>query len=166
VRGRIQAEALALALAGAGIEAIVSSDLRRARETAGILGRVLGLEPTCDIRLRERDLGAWSGLTTEEIAARWPDELARVRARDPAIRPGGGESLADVGLRVDALLAELAGRPSPARLALMTHGGVIRTLRPSGPVANAAWACATLDQLFARVPAGTASAAPAEAERL
>src|SRR5690606_25454710 len=73
-RGIAQAEALARELAGSGIEAIVASDLRRARETARILGAALGLEPAIDARLRERDLGTWSGLTTPQIAGRWPEE--------------------------------------------------------------------------------------------
>ena len=46
-----------------------------------------------DARLRERDLGYWSGLTSVEIVARWPADLARLRARDPELQPGGGESL-------------------------------------------------------------------------
>jgi probable phosphoglycerate mutase len=146
-RGRLQAQALAGALAGAGIEAIVSSDLRRARETAEALGRALGLEPTHDARLRERDLGAWSGLTRDEIAARWPEELARVRARDPAFRPGGGESLDDVTRRVGEFLRALAARSEPARVALVSHGGVLRTLRPALVLANAGWVRATLDEL-------------------
>jgi probable phosphoglycerate mutase len=147
-RGREQAQALGRALAGSGIEAIVASDLRRARETARALGRALDLESADDARLRERDLGAWSGLTTPEIAGRWPAEFARVRARDPEVRPGGGESLRDVTARAGAFLAELAARPGPARLAVVTHGGVIRALRPVGPVANADWVCATLAELL------------------
>lgn len=130
-RGVAQAEALAATLAGAGIEAIAASDLRRARETARIVAAALGLEPLHDARLRERDLGAWSGLTTPQIAGRWPEELARVRARDPEFRPGGGESIRDVRARAGAWLHELAARPGPARWAIVTHGGVIRALQPA-----------------------------------
>jgi len=137
-RGVAQAEALARALSEAGIEAVVASDLRRARATARILAAALGLEPDHDPRLRERDLGAWSGLSTPQIAGRWPEQLARVRARDPEFRPGGGESIRDVQARAGAFFRELARRPGPARWAVVTHGGVIRALCPAAaaPVAN------------------------------
>lgn len=137
-RGIAQAEALAQALAAEGIEAIVASDLRRARETARILADALGLQALHDARLRERDLGAWSGLSTPQIAGRWPEELARVRARDLDFRPGGGESIRDVRVRAVAFFRELAARPGPARWAVVTHGGVIRALRPAvaTPIAN------------------------------
>lgn len=149
-RGVAQAHALAQALGGEAIEAVVASDLRRARETARPLAAALGVEPWHDARLRERDLGAWSGLTTPQIAGRWPEELARVRARDPAFRPGGGESIRDVALRAGAFFAELARWPGPARWAVVTHGGVIRALRPAvaRPVANAEVVRVSLGELL------------------
>jgi broad specificity phosphatase PhoE len=152
-RGAEQASALARRLAGEGIEAIVASDLRRARETARIVAEALGLELVCDPRLRERDLGSWSGLSTPQIAGRWPAELARVRARDPDFRPGGGESIRDVRARVGAFLRELAERPGPARWAVVTHGGVIRALRPAaaGPIANTEFATVALTELLAEL---------------
>jgi probable phosphoglycerate mutase len=148
-RGREQARALARALAGAGIGAIATSDLRRARETAVLLGESLGIEPSADPRLRERDLGVWSGLTTPEIAGRWPEEFARVRARDVELRPGGGESIRDVVARARDFFEELATqRDGAERMAIVTHGGLIRALRPVQPVANAAWVCTTLGDLL------------------
>lgn len=167
-RGREQAAALARRLAGAGLEAVVTSDLRRARETAALLADALGLPVEIDARLRERDLGSWSGLTTPEIAGRWPEAFARVQARDPDVRPGGGESLAEVAARARAFLRGLAARP-PARVALVTHGGLIRTLRPVGPVANATVVRATLGELLAEAPAEgapPARACAADSERL
>src|SRR5262249_20467875 len=134
-------------LAGAGLDAIVTSDLRRARETAAIVATALRVELTVDTRLRERDIGSWAGLTTPEIAGRWPDALARLRDRDPELRPGGGESARDVQARVRAFLDDLAARPSPGRVALVTHGGVIRALGGTAPVANASVMASTLDAL-------------------
>lgn len=149
-RGVAQAEALARSLAGAGIEAVAASDLRRARDTARILAETLGLAPLHDPRLRERDLGTWSGLSTPQIAGRWPDELARVRARDPEFRPGGGESIRDVRGRAGAFFRDLAERHGPARWAVVTHGGVIRALRPLGaaPIANTEALRVGLDELL------------------
>ncbi len=61
--GRAQARRLAEALAGEQLEAIYASDLRRAHETAEIVGARLGLPVTSDPDLREIDVGSWSGLT-------------------------------------------------------------------------------------------------------
>ena len=172
-RGIAQAEALAQQLADCGIEAIVASDLRRARETARIVAVGLGLEPRHDARLRERDLGSWSGLTTPQIAGRWPAELARLRARDPAFRPGGGESIRQVAARAVGFFRELARQPGPARWAIVSHGGLIRALRPdrATPIANAEAVRVTLGELLDtldREPGARAGtpAADADAERI
>jgi probable phosphoglycerate mutase len=165
-RGQAQAQALALALAGAGIEAIAASDLRRARETAAVVAEALGLEPLHDPRLRERDLGTWSGLSTPQIAGRWPAELARVRARDPDFRPGGGESIRDVRGRAAGFFRELAARPGPARWAVVTHGGVIRALHPAGstPIANTEMVRVRLGELLEELALHAGPPAPAAAE--
>jgi probable phosphoglycerate mutase len=170
-RGVAQAEALARELADAGIEALAASDLRRARETACIVGTALGLEPLLDPRLRERDLGSWSGLSTPQIAGRWPAELARVRARDPELRPGGGESLRQVVARAGAFFRELAARPGPADWAVVTHGGVIRALHPraTAPIANAEAVRVTLGELLEALlepPSAAPETREADAERL
>jgi probable phosphoglycerate mutase len=170
-RGVAQAERLAGWLAEQGIEAIATSDLRRARETARIVAEGLGLEPSHDARLRERDLGAWSGLTTPQIAGRWPEELARLRARDVDFRPGGGESIRQVKFRAAAFFRELALRPGPARWAIVTHGGLIRALRPdrATPVGNAEAVRVELGELLnAREPEtiDTTGAGDSDAERL
>ncbi len=70
--GRRQAAELARRLADVQIDALYSSDLRRAYETATIVGRAKGLEITADPDLREMDVGSWSGFTSEEIATRFP----------------------------------------------------------------------------------------------
>jgi probable phosphoglycerate mutase len=150
-RGRAQAAELARELGRAGVEAIVASDLRRARETAEIVGEQLGVALRFDARLRERDLGSWSGLTTPEIAGRWPDALARLRARDPELRPGGGESIRDLQARLRGFLADLAARPDAEHVALVTHGGVIRALGAAFPVANASCMASTLGALLAEL---------------
>jgi len=150
-RGRAQAATLAGELAAAGVGAIVASDLRRARETAEIVGEQLGVALRFDARLRERDLGSWSGLTTPEIAGRWPDALARLRARDPELRPGGGESIRDLQERLRGFFADLAAQPDAVCVALVTHGGVIRALGAALPLANASCTAATLDALRAEL---------------
>jgi broad specificity phosphatase PhoE len=99
------------------------------------LGWTLELEP----RLRELDVGAWGGLTLDEIAARWPEDLARLRAGDPDVRPGGGESRRELHARVMAAIESAAARHAGAPLALVTHAGVVRTLLWGVRLDNAQW---------------------------
>lgn len=137
-RGREQARALAEALGAAPPARVVSSDLRRAAETAAIVARHLRLPHRLDPRLREVDVGAWSGLTHREIERRWPEEHRRHRAGDPGLRLGGGESLLEVRARAaTALLEHLDAGPAP--LLAVVHGGVIRALTGRGGWENAAW---------------------------
>jgi len=139
-RGREQAAALAEQLAAHGILRLVSSDLARAAQTAQMLGDALGLVPTLDARLRERDLGRWSGLEEAEILAAFPDELVRFRAREPGVRPGGGESRDEFVSRVAPalrVLAGLGGEVGAGALGIVTHLGVIRLIAPELRPGNA-----------------------------
>lgn len=148
-RGREQAVALAMRIAAERFDLLVASDLHRARETAEVLGRALGLPVRFEVRLRERNVGSWAGLTSAEIAARWPDDLARVQRRDRLFRPGGGESMHDVAVRARAFLRELADEVDLARVAIVAHGGLIRSLcHEVGPLANADFVRTTLGALL------------------
>ena len=107
--GRAQAAALADRLVGGAAERpvrVVTSDLRRAAETARIVAERLGLEAEPEPRLRERALGVWTGLQHHQVAARWPEELAAIRARDLHLKPPGGESLHEVRERIADWLRE------------------------------------------------------------
>lgn len=171
-RGREQAQRLVAVLADARLEAILASDLARARETAAIAGSALGVPLHLDARLRERDLGYWSGLTSVEIVARWPADLARLRARDPELRPGGGESLRALHARVVEFVEVLARWPGRGPLAIVTHAGVLRALGILPTPGNAAVRSATIGALRQALETGAAaqpaSRAPAtdEEERL
>ena len=138
-RGREQAHALGRELAGEGVRAIVASDLVRARETARLVAGELGCEVELEPRLRELDVGGWSGLTLDEIAARWPEELARLRAGDLDVRPGGGESRRELRVRVMAAIEATAARRAGTRFAVVTHAGVVRTLLWTVRLDNARW---------------------------
>lgn len=155
-RGREQAERLAATLADAQLEAIVASDLRRARETAAIVGGVLGVTPHLDARLRERDLGYWSGLTSVEIVARWPRDLARLRQRDLELQPGGGESLRALHARVAEFVAVLSAWPGDGPLAIVTHAGILRALGITPTPANATVRSATIAALRRALATGAA----------
>ncbi len=136
-RGRAQARRLAARLRGAGLTAIASSDLARARETAELLAEPLGLAPVLFPALRERDVGAWSGRSHAEIARRWPDDYARFRAGDRSLRPGGGEADDALAARVRGALDALRARWPEGRLAVVTHLGVLRCWIPELQLENA-----------------------------
>jgi probable phosphoglycerate mutase len=138
-RGLEQARALGRELAGEGVRAIVASDLVRARETARLVAGELGCEVELEPRLRELDVGDWSGLTLDEIAARWPEELGRLRAGDLDVRPGGGESRRELRVRVMAAIEAAALRRAGTRFAVVTHAGVVRTLLWTVRLDNARW---------------------------
>ena len=72
--GREQAAEAAAALAAHDFDVIYASDLERAADTAKALGQAVGMSPVYDERLREIDVGDWSGMTTEQVTAQFPDE--------------------------------------------------------------------------------------------
>jgi probable phosphoglycerate mutase len=129
--GRAQADRAAAVLAGlvAGAPlSLVTSDLRRAVDTAAALARLVGVEPLPDPRLREVDAGRWEGLTRDGIAAAgMAEELAAWR-RGEDIRVGvTGERRSEVSLRGAAAVAEHAAAVPPGgSLVVAAHGGVLR----------------------------------------
>ena len=120
-----QAHALAGSLLGRGIEAIYSSDLRRAAQTAAIIDAKLDLGVTIDRRLRERHLGLMQGKTRSEFRDQYPEEFAALASRDPDYVPPGGESARQRLERTVACCTELAARHPGRRILIVTHGGVL-----------------------------------------
>src|SRR5215472_15070171 len=70
------AEAVAAGIRGLDVRLVVSSDLARALSTAEIIAHAAGVDVCVEPALRERDVGLWSGLTSDEIESRWPGQLA------------------------------------------------------------------------------------------
>jgi broad specificity phosphatase PhoE len=124
--GRTQAAALAEKLAGELLDAILSSDLARAFETAQIVARSRWLTVETDARLREIDCGEWSGLTTEEIQARYPEGWARQETGGDGWEHG--ETHEAMSARIVAEVSRVAAERPEATLLLVLHGGVIRAL--------------------------------------
>jgi len=125
-RGRAQAERLAARVAGT-IDLVVSSDLQRARETAEIVARAAKLDVAIDRALREVDVGAWSGLAYDEVAARFPEEWAAFRAGIDVAR-GGGETYAALAERIHAALSDIARRARGKRVLVVSHGAALRSV--------------------------------------
>jgi len=155
--GREQAAHAAEVLAKRQPLLIVSSDLRRALDTAVALGERAGMPVLVDERLRETHLGDWQGMTHLEVDAAAPG--ARLAWRDDARwAPHGGESRVDVAARSMPLVAELIaqqgewGLDEPDRpMVLVAHGGLIAALTAAllglpvdnwpvlGGMGNASW---------------------------
>jgi 2,3-bisphosphoglycerate-dependent phosphoglycerate mutase/probable phosphoglycerate mutase len=122
--GRQQAAAAAASVAALRPDVIVSSDLRRAVDTAAAVAAVAGLPVTTDPRLRETSLGRWEGITAQELVADWPAEWDRWRTGSAHFSPPEGESRWQVAQRGAEVVAELdAGTAS--RALLVAHGGFI-----------------------------------------
>jgi broad specificity phosphatase PhoE len=132
--GRSQAEALGRWLAALPEDqrptTALSSPFARALTTAQLATAGLDVRVRTDERLRERDFGAFDGMTGAGIREQYPDEAGR---RDLLgkfyYRPPGGESWADVALRVRSLLATEALRHDCERLVIVAHQAVIMVFR-------------------------------------
>ena len=127
--GERQADALASALASERIDAIISSDLQRAHQTATAVARLHNLSVKTDPALRERCYGGFEGLLYAEIEQRYPAEFAAWQARDvdSAIPDGArrSETFRQFYQRsIDAILA-WADIHSGETLAVVAHGGVL-----------------------------------------
>jgi probable phosphoglycerate mutase len=128
--GRDQAQRLAVHLSehvrrGMRIDAIYSSDLARARETAQPLAHALGQTIVPAPALRERMYGAFQGYDPEQIRVRFPTEYVAWQTHDPQFAPAGGESQQAFYDRVTTALVGLAQRHVGQRIVAVAHGGVL-----------------------------------------
>jgi len=127
--GRRQAACAAEAFAARGtVQEIVSSPLRRCRETAEAVAGRLGLEVRVEDGLRETDFGLWEGLTFAEVRERHGADLTAWLASPDVAPTGGGESFAEVAERVSAARDRLIARYAGLTVLLVTHVTPIKTL--------------------------------------
>lgn len=126
--GREQARRTAQALAGHPIEAVYSSPLRRARETAAILAEPRSLGPRIVPDLIEVSVGHWVGLSWAEIRERFPAEYAHFHEDPGAIPYFGGESFLQVAGRAVPALHELADAHPGGTIAVVAHHVVNRAV--------------------------------------
>ena len=123
--GLAQAAAIGRRLGGESFDAILSSDLERALQTARPLVRNPEQTIVPDARLRERHLGVLQGLTGEEAAIRQPHAWGVFKARNPESVLEDGETLGEFSQRVVGLIDEQLTTHVGRRLLLVTHGGVL-----------------------------------------
>ena len=124
--GRAQAQGVAKRFAGRKIEALYTSDLLRASQTAAPIAAALGISATPVPELREIFLGEWEGVQTEDLAARFP-EAWDAWTREPSwdLVPGG-EGAATFEQRVETEVRRLLERHPSGDVIVVTHGGVIQ----------------------------------------
>lgn len=127
--GRHQASCAADAFAARGtVQEIVSSPMRRCRETAAAVAGRLGLDVRIEEGLRETDFGVWEGLTFAEVRERYASDLTAWLASPDVAPTGGGESFAEVTERVSAARDRLVARYAGRTVLLVTHVTPIKTL--------------------------------------
>ncbi len=128
-KGEDDAKKLARDFKEKSIDLIFSSQLKRSRKTAEIIGKVLGKEVRSTGALNERDFGSLTGKTWEEIGKIDPKFSDLDRKQQFNYRPFGGESAEDVKKRVDEFLEFLKKKYPGKNILLITHGGIIRLLK-------------------------------------
>jgi broad specificity phosphatase PhoE len=115
--GREQARELARRLEPLALDAIYTSDLRRAAETAEIIRAGREIPLVAHEGLREVDVGSWSGLTRAEIERRFPGETTH-----------NGESRDAFRRRVVGTVTAIAAQHDGARILIVSHGGSLRAV--------------------------------------
>lgn len=124
-QGTAQAGSVAARLQREAFDALVCSDLGRARRTAEIIALRTGHEVVADARLRERHYGIFQGLTRDEARAAHPQAYAAYEAGGIDEALPAGESMRQCFERNLACLEALAARHSGARVVVVGHGGVL-----------------------------------------
>lgn len=127
--GLAQAARLGARLADGGYDVLLCSDLTRTQQTAAPLARAWGLQPQLLPGLREQHFGQWEGLDVPTIKAQHADLWPQWLQHDGDFcLPGGGESLRQFHARVMATVQQAVAQHAGARVAVVTHGGVLDML--------------------------------------
>jgi broad specificity phosphatase PhoE len=120
-RGCEQAQHVAEYQRKFGFAALYSSDLRRAMETAQIIGAEMGLKVIPEPRLREINLGKWQGMLSTDIQAQYPDEFRRWHEQPLTAHPPGGEDISVLAVRVLEAINAIIARHPKRRVGIVTH---------------------------------------------
>ncbi|HKJ39450.1 MAG TPA: histidine phosphatase family protein [Anaerolineales bacterium] len=126
-KGLAQAHSLIETLNGQKFDAVFTSDLMRARQTAEPIADKLGITMQIEPRLREIHQGEWEGVLVDDIKARY-EKIWSQRTVDPAnVRPPGGETVREVATRVYAALDNISRLFPNGHLLIVSHGLSIAT---------------------------------------
>lgn len=127
-RGRLQAEQAAEKISGLQVAALFTSPLKRAFETANILGRQLSLNPQISEFFNELRMGPWEGLSEAEVESRYPNEFKLWNSRPADLCIEGRETLEELRRRAIEGLLDAQNRHGDAPIAIVSHVAVIRIL--------------------------------------
>jgi len=120
-----QAQALGHRLKNLGFDALYSSDLGRAVQTAEIIGRICDKPVQLNSSLRERHMGVFQGLTREEISEKYPEQMAAYERIGFLDLIPGGETAQERTDRSVRILTEIASRHPEQTVVVVTHGGFL-----------------------------------------
>lgn len=123
-----QAQALGQRLGGVQVDAVYTSDLGRAVETAALILQGRRITPSIDPDLRELHYGQWEGRKGGEVAKAYPEQYKLMRAEDPGWRPPGGETIGEVRQRTFAALRRVAKAHQHQTVLIVTHGTAINCM--------------------------------------
>lgn len=130
--GERQAEALGRALQNESLDAVFSSDLQRARQTADAIAAPHSMTVHIERGLRERCYGAFEGMLYGEIGQRYPQAYAAWQARDIDARiPDGthlAETLREFSQRAMNALTGIVSVQRYRKVAVVSHGGVLESM--------------------------------------
>ncbi|MDR7483057.1 MAG: histidine phosphatase family protein [Armatimonadota bacterium] len=126
--GVAQARRAAERLRPFGIASLWTSPIARARQTAEIIGQMLGVPVVLDDGLTEMAMGPWEGLVEEEVAARYPADFQVWQERPSALRLPGRETLAAVQARALDAVQRIGERTGAQPAVAVTHVALIRCL--------------------------------------
>ena len=126
--GLIQAYELAARLQKVKFDAIFSSDLKRAHQTAMIAAASLKLPVSADPRLREISQGEWEGMSLSEVRQKYEFDPTKTNESPATSRAPGGESVIEVANRMSAAATAIAAQYPHGRVLLVSHGLAVATL--------------------------------------
>ena len=125
-KGRGEAELVAIEITKIAPDVLISSPLRRTKETAEIIGKATGLQIEFDEIWRECDFGVWDGMSIAEVKNDYPEDYA-MWVSTSSFAPPGGESYESAMARaVQGLLSIAADYPGK-KVCVVTHNGMIKT---------------------------------------
>ena len=131
-RGVEQARQLALLLREERVGAVYSSDLGRALETALVVAVPHGLEVFADPRLREVDVGDWTGLSRDELAASDGERMRAWDTQPSTVRLPRGEAIVDVQARALRFFEERMPEHAGQTVVVISHGAISQSIMVHG----------------------------------
>lgn len=125
--GLDQARELAAKLSREKFDAVYSSDLQRAAQTAALVGKAVSLPVTFDTRLREICQGEWEGMSLAEVRQKYEFDPAAAESSADSRAPGG-ESVNEVAARMSAAASDFVRNHPQGKVLIVSHGLAVAAL--------------------------------------